>query len=123
MILLADPSPDDMTAQKRTPNTFVILFVLICFFGSIVAGSLTMTTTMVPVAFAAIPNSGLPLLCLLMCSVYAAMQVSPTHVCLTLSCEHFNVSLGALIKRTIPIVVTFLFVAVLYYLGFSAIMS
>ena len=108
---------------EKLPIPTFLIFVLICFFGSIVAGSLTMTTTMVPVAFAAIPNSGLPLLCLLMCSVYAAMQVSPTHVCLTLSCEHFNVSLGALIKRTIPIVVTFLIVAVVYYLGFSAIMA
>ncbi len=108
---------------SRLPIPTFLIFMLICFFGAIIAGSLTMTTTMIPVAFAAIPGSGLPLLCLLMCAVYAAMQISPTHVCLTLSCEHFGVSLGALIKRTIPIIVTFLFVAVLYYLGWSVLIA
>ncbi|MBQ1382631.1 MAG: DUF401 family protein, partial [Solobacterium sp.] len=100
---------------SKLPIPTFLIFMLICFFGAIIAGSLTMTTTMIPVAFAAIPGSGLPLLCLLMCAVYAAMQISPTHVCLTLSCEHFGVSLGSLIKQTIPIIVTFLFVACLYY--------
>ena len=108
---------------SKLPIPTFLIFVLICFFGSIIAGSLTMTTTMIPVAFAAIPGSGLPLLCLLMCSVYAAMQISPTHVCLTLSCEHFNVSLGSLIKQTIPIIGTFLVVACLYYLGWTTLIG
>ena len=108
---------------SKLPIPTFLIFVLICFFGSIIAGSLTMTTTMIPVAFAAIPGSGLPLLCLLMCSVYAAMQISPTHVCLTLSCEHFNVSLGSLIKQTIPIIGVFLVVACFYYLGWTTLIG
>ncbi|MBR2727469.1 MAG: DUF401 family protein [Solobacterium sp.] len=108
---------------SKLPIPTFLIFMLICFFGAIIAGSLTMTTTMIPVAFAAIPGSGLPLLCLLMCAVYAAMQISPTHVCLTLSCEHFGVSLGSLIKQTIPIIVTFLFVACLYYLGWTTLIG
>lgn len=56
----------------------------------------------------AIPGGGYPLLCLLICSVYAASQVSPTHFCLSLSCEHFSVPLSSLIRHTIPIIVCFL---------------
>ncbi len=108
---------------SRFPIPTFLIFVLICFFGSVVAGSLTMTTTMIPVAFDTIPGGGYPLLCLLMCSVYAASQVSPTHICLSLSCEHFNVPLSSLIKHTIPIIVCFLIIACLYYLGWSALIS
>lgn len=106
---------------EKLPIPTFMVFMLICFFGAIVAGSLTMTTTIIPLAFRTIPNAGIPLLCLLMSSVYAAMQISPTHVCLTLSCENFNVPLSSLIKNTIPIVLTFLVVVVLYYLGLTAI--
>ncbi len=111
----------DFFAQFPIP-TFLV-FVLICFFGAIVAGSLTMTTTMVPIAFSAIPNGGYPLLCLLMSCVYAAMQISPTHICLTLSCEHFGVQLSGLIKHTLPIIACFLVFACLYYLGWSALIA
>lgn len=107
---------------SNLPIPTFMIFVLICFFGSIVAGSLTMTTTMIPVAFAAVPNAGLPLLCLLMSAIYAAMQISPTHICLVLSCEHFGVSLGSLVRKTIPIITTFMIVAIAYYFGLSAIM-
>jgi integral membrane protein (TIGR00529 family) len=100
---------------ESLPIPTYLVFMLICFFGSIVAGSMTMTTTVLPLAFDAIPGAGLPLLCLLMSAIYAAMQISPTHVCLTLSCENFDVPLSTLIKHTLPIIITFLFVAVLYY--------
>ncbi len=106
---------------ENLPIPTFMVFMLICFFGAIVAGSLTMTTTMLPLAFETIPNAGIPLLCLLMSTIYAAMQISPTHVCLTLSCEKFKVPLSSLIKNTIPIILTFLVVTVIYYVGLSAI--
>ena len=106
----------------KLPIPAFLIFMLICFFGSIVAGAMTMATTIVPIAFASIPGAGLPLLCLLMGSIYAGSQVSPTHVCLTLSCDHFGVPLSALIKTTIPIIACFLAAAALYYLGLLAIL-
>jgi hypothetical protein len=105
----------------QLPIPTYMVFVLIIFFGSIVAGSLTITTTMIPVAFAAIPDAGYPLLCLLMCTVYAAMQVSPTHVCLSLSCENFHVPLSSLIRKTLPIIVSFLVIACIYYQVWTAV--
>ena len=105
------------------PIPAFLIFGLLCFIGTVIAGSQAITTTMVPVAFAAIPGSGLPLLCLLMCFIYAAMQISPTHVCLSLSCDHFGASLGQLIKLTLPIITVFLIFVCLYYLGWTALIA
>ena len=108
---------------EKLPIPAFLIFMLICFFGSIVAGGQTMATTIVPIAFASISGAGLPLLCLLMGAIYAGSQVSLTHVCLALSCDHFGVSLGDLIKTTIPIVACFLVLSVLYYLGMLTVLG
>ena len=108
---------------EKLPIPAFLIFMLICFFGSIVAGGQTMATTIVPIAFASITGAGLPLLCLLMSAIYAGSQVSLTHVCLALSCDHFGVNLGGLIKTTIPIVACFLVVTALYYRGWLAILG
>ena len=108
---------------ETLPIPAFLIFMLICFFGSIVAGGQTMATTIVPIAFASISGAGLPLLCLLMAAIYAGSQVSLTHVCLALSCDHFGVNLSDLIKTTIPIVACFLVITALYYLGMLAVLG
>ena len=52
----------------------------------------------------------------LMSCTYAAMQVSPTHLCLTLACEHFKTDFGALVKRTLPVIGIFYVILTGYYL-------
>ncbi len=106
---------------NKLPIPTFLIFMLICFFGSIVAGSMTMTSTMIPVAMASIPGAGLPLLCLLMTANYCASQISPTHVCLSISADNFKVSLDEVIKNMIPILLTFLPIAIAYYLLTSSI--
>lgn len=61
-----------------------------------------------PMAMAAMPEGGVPLLVLLMSSAYAAMQISPTHVCLFIAAECFKVNMGGLVKRNIPMILLFL---------------
>lgn len=107
----------DFFAQLPIP-TFMV-FMLIFFFGSIVSGSSTIIGLCMPVAMASVPGAGLPLVCLLMGSAYAAMQMSPTHVCLTLTADYFNISLGSLIRRTFPAVMTTLVFLVIYYLAWT----
>lgn len=107
----------DFFAKLPIP-TFMV-FMLIFFFGSIVSGSQTIIGLCMPVAMASVPNAGLPLVCLLMGTTYAAMQMSPTHICLTLTAEYFDISLGNLIKRTLPAVATTVVFAVLYYLAWT----
>ena len=70
-------------------------------------------------AMAAMPQGGVPLLVLLMSSSYAAMQISPTHVCLFVAAEYFKVNIGELVKRNIPMILLFFAAA----LGYTAVLG
>ena len=101
---------------SQFPIPTFLIFVLIFLFGTLVAGSMTMTASVLPVAMESVPNAGLPLVCLLMMISYIAMQISPTHICLSIVSEHFDVSLGDMVKKTIPLLVVFTIIAIAYYL-------
>ena len=107
----------DFFAKLPIPSFMV--FMLIFFFGSIVSGSTTIIGLCMTVAMATVPGAGLPLVCLLMGTTYAAMQMSPTHICLTLTAEYFDISLGTLIKKTLPAVATTVVFSVCYYLAWT----
>ena len=61
------------------------------------------------------PEGGVPLVVLLMCIGHAVSQVSPTHVCLVVASEYFHVSLGELIRQTIPATLLFCLLMLGYY--------
>ena len=67
-------------------------FGVIMFLGTIVSGANSMIVLLIPLAFASIPNAGAGLLVYLMALSYAAMQLSPTHICLAIITEYFKVS-------------------------------
>lgn len=92
-----------------------LIFTLLFFFGAVIGGSTMIHSIGVPLAFAAIPGGGIPLLVLLTSASYMAMQVSPTHVCLGIVIEHFNITMGGLVKKTIPVGISFMVLAVVYY--------
>ncbi len=106
---------------SQFPIPTFLIFVLIFLFGTLVAGSMTMTASVLPVAMESVPNAGLPLVCLLMMISYIAMQISPTHICLSIVSEHFDVSLGDMVKKTIPLLVVFTIIAIAYYLLLTSI--
>ena len=91
-----------------------MVFALIFFFGTIISGSNAIIPLCMPMAMAAMPEAGVPLLVLLMGSAYAAMQVSPTHVCLFIAAECFKVDIGALVRRNIPMILVFFAVTLAY---------
>ena len=47
---------------------------------------------------------------------FAASQMTPTHVCLAVVTEYFGISLGALLKKTLPVMLTYCVILVGYYL-------
>lgn len=100
---------------SRLPLSPVVIFGLLFFFGTIVSGSQAIIALCLPMAMAAVPNAGLPLLVLLMCSSYAAMQLSPTHICLFIAVDFFGTQLGSLIRRTIPVMMCFGVIVSVYY--------
>ncbi len=104
---------------SQFPIPSFLIFVLIFLFGTLVAGTTATVVLCLPLAMATVPNAGLPLVVLLMSISYVAMQVSPTHICLTITAEYFNVKLNDIIKRTIPIIVSFTIISILYYLAWT----
>lgn len=93
---------------------FLVLF-LIFFCCTMVAGSTATITLCTPLAFATLPAGGMPLMVLLMSATYAAMQISPTHICLFLCCDYFKIRIGALIKKTLPVIAVFYLILFPYY--------
>jgi len=106
---------------ERLPGYFsvlpippVIIFMLIFFFGTLVAGSQGMIAIALPLAYATMPNGGLALMILIMCTTYIAMQVSPTHICLAIVVEYYGTSFIDLIKKTMPIILMFAVISSIY---------
>lgn len=104
------------------PIPAFLVFALIFLLGTIVSGSTAIISLCTAPAFAAIPGGGAPLLMLLMCFTYAAMQVSPTHLCLTLIAEYFGSNLVSLVKKTLPVILVFLPCVLGYYLLLTALL-
>lgn len=96
-------------AQFPIPITMV--FALIFFVGTVASGSQAMIALGLPMAMTAIPDGGLPLLVMLMCIAWAAMQISPTHVCSFVAADFYHTTLGDLVVRALPIVVVFSVIA------------
>ncbi|MST55781.1 DUF401 family protein [Pyramidobacter sp. SM-530-WT-4B] len=98
------------------PIPTYMLFSLIFFLGTVVAGSQAMIVLCMPMVMASL-NGGnvLPMFILLMCMNYIAMQLSPVHICLTMCAEDYRISLGQLIIKTMPMVIVFSAFSFMYY--------
>lgn len=99
---------------EKLPIHPAIIFSLIFVIGTLVAGSQAIIALALPLAFATIPDGGLALMILLMCMTYIAMQVSPTHICLAIVTEAFDISFIELVKKTFPILVIFTAITAIY---------
>jgi len=91
-----------------------LIFCLLFFAGGVISGTNGIIALGTPLAFAAI-DGGMPLMVLLMCMCHAASQVSPTHVCLVVASDYFHITLGALIRKTIPLALIFCILMIGYY--------
>ena len=100
-------------AKLPVPN--YIVFSIIFFVGTLICGSTAIVAFCTTMAFATIPDGGMPLMVLLHTSAYLAMQITPVHVCLTVIVNHFKSGLGNLIKKTIPVVLVLWPILFLYY--------
>lgn len=99
---------------SQLPFSPVVVFALIFFVGTIISGSQAIIALCMPMAMAAVPGGGLPFVVLLMCMGYAAMQISPTHICLFIAVDYFGTQIGGLIRRTIPVIAAFCGIAAVY---------
>jgi integral membrane protein (TIGR00529 family) len=98
----------------QLPIPSYMIYMLIVFFGSLIAGQQAINVVVIPMAFAG--GEGIPLFILLMTCGYCAMQISPTHICLAIVTDYFKVSMGSLVKKTLPLILPILVLTLLYYL-------
>ena len=104
------------TALSALPIPMYLIFALLFFVGGIISGASGIIALGTPLAFAALPDGGMPLMVLLMCMSHAASQISPTHVCLVVAAEYYGVTMGDLIKKSVPYCLLFVVLSIGYYL-------
>ena len=101
---------------SKLPIPGYLVFALMFFLGGIISGTNGIIALGAPLAFAALPDGGIPLMVLLMCMSHAASQVSPTHVCLVVASEYFGITMGQQIRKTVPFALIFIALMLGYYL-------
>lgn len=106
---------------SRLPIPVFLILALLFFFGSLVGSSNAVGAAFVPLAFNMM-DGGVALLVLLMGFAYAASQMSPTHICLSLAAEHFDVSLTSMIGKIAPLMLCYMVILVGYYLLLTVIL-
>ena len=103
--------PDVLSAL---PIPAYLVFALMFFLGGMISGASSIIALGAPMAVAAM-GSSMPLIVLLMSMAHAASQVSPVHVCLVVAAESHGVSLGELVKQTLPRALVFCVLSIVYY--------
>ncbi|MGN0294374.1 MAG: DUF401 family protein [Lachnospiraceae bacterium] len=101
-------------AMEKLPLPGYLIFAVLFFAATLLSGSTAAIAMGTPLAFSAIPG-GMPLMVYLMCITHAASQLSPTHVCLVVASEYFHISLGKLIRKTLPFSILFCVLMTFYY--------
>lgn len=96
------------------PIPSVVIFAMVAFIGVLVANSQGSIALVVPLAYATIPDGGVWLMVLLMCMIHIVMQISPTHICLAIIAEHYGTPFIGLVKKTMPIVISFVIISSIY---------
>ncbi|MCC8078819.1 MAG: DUF401 family protein [Oscillospiraceae bacterium] len=103
--------PDMLSAL---PIPAYLIFAVLFLLGGVISGASGIIALGTPIAFAAM-DGGMPLMVFLMCMAHAASQISPTHVCLVVAADYFHITLGELIRRTIPVSLAFCVLMIMYY--------
>lgn len=93
------------------PISLTMSFALLFFVGTVISGSQAIIALCMPMAFLAFPDGGIPLLVMLMSIAWAAMQISPTHVCSFVAADFFHTTLGDIVVRAMLPVVVFSIIA------------
>lgn len=93
------------------PISMTMSFGLLFFIGTVISGSQTIIALCMPMAFLAFPQGGIPFLVMLMSVAWAAMQISPTHVCSFVAADFYHTTLGDIVVRALVPVIIFSIIA------------
>lgn len=101
-------------ALSFLPIPFVVLMIIIIFMSSFMLGGQATVALFVPFTYSVVVDGGAALMVIIMSAMFMASQISPVHICLTVFVNYFNSTFSKLVKKMIPIVVSFLFISALY---------
>lgn len=99
------------------PIPSYLIFVLIFFFISLITGMMMSTIAIaLPIALAAMPGWGMPLLVLLTMAAYTGNMITPMHLCSVIGCDYYKVELRSFIIKALPPYLMILAVSIAVYL-------
>lgn len=97
------------------PIPSFLIFALIFFIGTMISGSQAIIVLCMSLAISSTAKNTTSLFILLMCMSYAAMQLSPVHICLNVCADYFKIPFGALVNKMFPLIVSFVGISFIYY--------
>lgn len=100
--------------MQKLPLPTYLIFALLFFVVTVISGSGGAIAMGAPLAFAAMPVTT-PLVVYLMCITHAASQVGSTHTCIMVASEYYGITIGEMIRRTIPYTLLFCVLMTVYY--------
>lgn len=103
--------PDMM---QKLPLPTYLIFALLFFIVTVISGSGGAIAMGAPLAFAAMPVTT-PLVVYLMCITHAASQIGPTHTCIMVASEYYEITIGEMIRKTMPYTLLFCALMTVYY--------
>jgi integral membrane protein (TIGR00529 family) len=109
-------------ALMKIPVPAFLIFMLLFFLAPFVVGSDATSAMFTVMAFSSIPGAGVPLAVLLQTTMYTAMQFSPTHICIHMVADYFQVPFGKVTRYMLPIAAIMLPAAAAYYLLLTAVL-
>lgn len=115
---------------ERLPSYFMnisldpkIIYAIIFFLVTLIVGSKAAIVTVMPLAFGTIGETDIVYFTYLMAISYIAMQVSPSHVCLGIITEDQGTTFNGLVKKTMPVLISFVIIATVYWIVLEMVMS
>ena len=89
------------------PIPLPMAFALLFFIGTVISGSQAMIALCMPMAVLAFPDHFLPMFVILMSIAWAAMQISPTHVCSFVAAKYYKTTLVDIVVKALPSILLF----------------
>ena len=122
-VLKASGAAEELpNALMNIPVPAFLIFMLLFFLAPFVVGSDATSAMFTVMAFSSIPGAGVPLAVLLQTTMYTAMQFSPTHICIHMTADYFDVPFGRITRLMLPIAAVIMPAVVLYYLLLTAVL-
>lgn len=103
--------PDMM---QKLPLPTYLIFAMLFFVVTVISGSGGAIAMGALLAFAAMPVTT-PLVVYLMCITHAASQIGPTHTCIMVASEYYSITIGEMIRKTIPYALLVCVLMTVYY--------